>query len=93
MDIDFFNAKVPDHHPLQLSVAGWRLQMLRGQDDSYVAIVMCGSEPFCRLVNATRFQSEAEAQAAMVHQAEGWLKDYLGRPHSGDTHFGALDAP
>jgi hypothetical protein len=60
-----------------------------GESACYFADVQCAGNHVCRLV-ITGARSEDEARRLLAVKARLWIADYLARPHTGSTAFGAI---
>lgn len=81
---------IPGTRTLQpLAPSDWTME-LEKDGLQYVAQLMRGNVPICRLSIAAEGQTEAQARTELADKARAWIADYLSRPHSGDTQFGSL---
>ena len=60
-----------------------------GEGKMYFADVHHAGEPVCRLIVAGP-TSEEDARRLLAVKARLWISEYLSRPHSGTSGFGAL---
>ena len=76
-----------------LAPADWTMTIgseEQGETVHYFADVYRDGARICRLALTGIAASEQEAHSRLAVNARLWIADYLSRPHSGNTEFGAL---
>lgn len=61
----------------------------QGETVHYFADVCRDGERICRLALTGVAASKQDAHSRLALKARLWIADYLSRPHSGNTEFGA----